>query len=301
MVLHRDTGVLEKELQEFAVRSSLPLAYRTRIGRVMAQRMSGRVLARMSEEMGQLYNTPESTTRISAFIEFFHIDVTEFAEDVGAFATFNEFFYRRLHERARPIVCPEDAEVCVSPADSRLLVFPTLQAAAHLWIKGHSFSLSTLLMDQALETEFGGCGLALCRLAPQDYHRFHSPLACTVLHVREIEGRYFSVNPVAVRGELNVFTENKRVVVTCESEEFGKFLYIAVGATMVGSVILTCQEGSVLEKGDEIGYFAFGGSTILVLFKEGTMSFDEDLLHNSNKPIETLVKMGTSMGRKVTY
>ena len=112
------------------------------------------------------------------------------------------------------------------------------------------------------------------------------------------QGRYFSVNPLAVRGELNVFTENKRVLIVCDSGAFGRFLYIAVGATMVGSVILTCQAGRTLQKGEEMGYFAFGGSTILVLFQAGRVAWDGDLLANSDKPIESLVRMGMQMGRK---
>ena len=61
-----------------------------------------------------------------------------------------------------------------------------------MWIKGQSFSLTSLLDDAALEAEFKDCSLALCRLAPQDYHRFHAPVACQVESVREIQGRYFS-------------------------------------------------------------------------------------------------------------
>ena len=136
MVYHRDTGLLEKDLQEFGVRTSLPLAYRTRIGRAMAQQVSGRVLARISEEMGRYYNTAESVARVEPFIEFFGIDTSEFLLEPSAYATFNQFFYRELKPSARPIASPKEENVVVSPADSRLLVFPSLDQAAHLWIKG---------------------------------------------------------------------------------------------------------------------------------------------------------------------
>lgn len=107
----------------------------------------------------------------------------------------------------------------------------------------------------------------------------------------------FQVNPVAVNTTVDVYTENKRVVCPIDSAEFGLVTFVAIGATMVGSICFTTQPGQTLKKGDEHGYFAFGGSTVLVLFPRGSIEFDNDLLANSAKPIETLVKVGTSLGR----
>jgi len=74
---------------------------------------------------------------------------------------------------------------------------------------------------------------------------------------------------------------------------------VAIGAAMVSSMIVTAKIGQVLRKGDEHGYFQFGGSTLVLLFQKGTMVWDEDLLENSlgDPPIETVVKMGTHIGR----
>ena len=93
-----------------------------------------------------------------------------------------------------------------------------------------------------------------------------------------------------------MFGENSRAILPIESPVFGTVLYIPIGATMVGSIIFTAQEGQHVNKGDELGYFAFGGSTVIVLFKKGTITFDSDILFNSRKPIETLVKMGYRIG-----
>jgi len=84
--------------------------------------------------------------------------------------------------------------------------------------------------------------------------------------------------------------------VIIHTKNFGDVLYITIGATMVGSIVFTQKEGNTVKKGDEMGYFAFGGSTILVLFQKDKIKFDEDLVVNSSKPIETLVKMGESIG-----
>jgi phosphatidylserine decarboxylase len=69
---------------------------------------------------------------------------------------------------------------------------------------------------------------------------------------------------------------------------------------MVGSIVHTAKEGQRVKKGDELGYFAFGGSTVLLFFLPGVIEFDADLLVNSNKPIETLIKMGDSIGKVIT-
>jgi len=110
------------------------------------------------------------------------------------------------------------------------------------------------------------------------------------------DGALFTVNPIAIREKVDVYTENKRIVTTINSPVFGNVLFIAVGATMVGSIHMTQKEGATVKKGDEMGYFAFGGSTVLTLFKPGTIKFDEDLLVNSGKPIETLLKVGDRIG-----
>lgn len=74
---------------------------------------------------------------------------------------------------------------------------------------------------------------------------------------------------------------------------------INIGAMMVGSIVLTVKAGQKVKKGDEMGYYAFGGSTTVCIFEEGRLKFDEDLLTNSKASIETLVKQGTGIGRAV--
>jgi len=71
---------------------------------------------------------------------------------------------------------------------------------------------------------------------------------------------------------------------------------VLIGATLISSIVLTSTEESKVERGEEHGYFAFGGSTVIVLFRKDSIEFDEDLIINSNKPIETLVRMGERIG-----
>lgn len=104
------------------------------------------------------------------------------------------------------------------------------------------------------------------------------------------------MNPMAIRSRLDVYGENKRVVSTIESKEFGTVAYVTIGAMMVGSIVLTTQGGQQVERMDEHGYFAFGGSTIVVLFEPNSIQFDEDLLRSSKERIEMLVKVGMKVG-----
>ena len=93
-----------------------------------------------------------------------------------------------------------------------------------------------------------------------------------------------------------VFTENRREVAYIASSQFGEVAFVAIGATLVGSVVIEAAPGSAVKKGDPFGYFAYGGSTTIALFQKGRAAFDEDVRENSRKQIETLVKMGEHIG-----
>jgi phosphatidylserine decarboxylase len=104
---------------------------------------------------------------------------------------------------------------------------------------------------------------------------------------------------LALRGSLKIFCENKREYCTLSTEEFGDILIVDVGATMVGSIIQTYEANSKVKKGDEKGYFAFGGSTLVLLFEKETITFDADLIENTKKGLETTVKVGEKIASPV--
>jgi len=232
---------------------------------------------------------------IEHFIEYHNLNREEIKDPLNSFQTFNEFFYRKLKQGARPIAEPTNSKVAVSAADSRALFFPTVDQAKKLWIKGEKFNLINLVGEQMAQ-EFDKSSLVIFRLAPQDYHRFHSPVDGVVGKMFPHDGALFTVNPIAIREKVDVYTENKRIVTTIKTKDFDNVLFIAVGATMVGSISMTVNEGATVKRGDEMGFFAFGGSTVLVFFKPNSIRFDEDLLVNSSKPIETLLAVGNSIG-----
>jgi phosphatidylserine decarboxylase len=212
------------------------------------------------------------------------------------FQTFNQFFIRELKPGVRPIAYEDNALVAVSAADSRLMAFSSPDDATRFWIKGRKFSVKGLLTENTYQ-DFEGGPMVIFRLAPQDYHRFHSPVTGRILRVDDVPGMLYTVNPIAVTSKYcNVFTENKRAICLIQTEEFGKVAFVAIGATMVGTITWSKKEGDHVKKGEEMGYFSFGGSTVICVFQKGRIDLDEDLLANSRRSLETLVFMGMTIG-----
>ena len=249
------------------------------------------MLRNMSFKQGKKFDDPASARQIQDFINFHQLDMSEVLKPTDQFKNFNEFFYRQLKPTARPCSAPNNPKIIVSPADCRSVVFNTIAEAQKIWVKGRGFSMATLLGDAYPEDvkRFSGGSLGICRLAPQDYHRFHIPVDGVMGKPKPIEGEYYTVNPMAIRSALDVYGENVRVCVPIDSVAHGRVMVICVGAMMVGSTVITRKEGDKVRRAEELGYFQFGGSTILLLFEPGAMQYDDDIVDNSNGAVETLV------------
>jgi len=300
LLIHdRESGKLIEEKIPPYIKMSMDVLYGNRIGKkALHANTAAMFLRKMTIAQGKKYDDPNSRRDIEPFIKFHQLDENEILEPLSSFRNFNEFFYRKLKPQARPIFEPNNPSSAVSPADCRMMAFMDVDTATRLWIKGRDFSLETLLVQPQLISKYEGGSLGVFRLAPQDYHRFHVPVNGVIGTTIPIIGKYYTVNPIAVNLEqVNVFGENKRAITEIESPEFGSVCYVTVGATMVGSIVLTTRAQQQVTKGDEHGYFAFGGSTIILLFQRGRVEWDEDLINNSLQPVETLLKMGQSIGR----
>ncbi|KAI9019196.1 phosphatidylserine decarboxylase-domain-containing protein [Phycomyces nitens] len=297
IVQDRRTGQLIEERMSVYIRLGMRLVYKgTNTG--IQSKTAQRILTNMTLRQGRRFDAPISVREIPAFIKFHKIDISEVLHPLDSFKSFNEFFYRVLKPNSRPCDSPDDPDVAVSPADCRMMAFGTVDDATRLWIKGIEFSLSKLLDDPNAQTTFGGGSLAVFRLAPQDYHRFHCPVDGIVTSIRYVAGQYYTVNPIAVRTTLDVFGENARAIVSIDSERFGKVSVVCVGAMMVGSIIITAKVGMKLLRTDELGYFAFGGSTLVVIWQKDMIELDKDLINNSKNTMETLVRVGNHIGTR---
>lgn len=308
-VIDRTTGAKTFEDMSIYVRVGMHLLYHgSEQEKALHWRRTLDLLKAQSEKMGREYDRPESRAHIQPFIESFDLaqSMVEMAEpDPSKYVTFNAFFAREIREDARPIAEPGNELVSSSPADCRLTAFPTIDLATKYWIKGHGFTLGALLGDPALAQLFDGGSIVIARLAPQDYHRWHSPVAGTVQSIKDIPGAYYTVNPQAINqtGTLDVFCENKRSVMTLKRTSTGSLIaVIAVGAMLVGSIKYVGgvdQAGALIRRGQCLGAFYYGGSTVIVLYPKGEIKLDEDLVENSTaKNCETMMKVGWRVGAK---
>jgi phosphatidylserine decarboxylase len=240
---------------------------------------------------------PATRDKILPFIEKFHVDVSEFAQPPESFTSFNDFFVRKLKPGARPL--DPDPNAVVFGADGRHLGFPDASQAEGVFVKGQKWDMAALLGDAELARTYARGTLVLSRLCPVDYHRFHFPADGTPGVPRLINGSLWSVNPIALRRKLAYLWENKRMVTILETPHLGRVLLLEIGATNVGSINETFSPGQAVKRGDEKGFFAFGGSATATIFEPGRVKLADDLVENTRQGRELYARMGSRMAIEV--
>lgn len=248
----------------------------------------------LTEYYGKKMDKPESVKKIPSFIEQADINITEAKKKVEEFKSFNDFFYRELKEGARTVDYREN--VLASPADGKILAFENLNIEKEFYIKGDKFTLEEFFADKELANKYKDGVFMIIRLAPIDYHRFHFPADGEISESKLIDGVYYSVSTHAIKKNFRILCENKREYSILKTEKFGDIAMFEVGATMVGGIKQSYKPNSYVKKGEEKGYFYFGGSTCVLVFEKGKVKIDEDLLANTKKGIETKVYMGEKIG-----
>jgi phosphatidylserine decarboxylase len=247
-----------------------------------------------SAEAGSL-----TTAIIRWFIKQYNVNMDEaLNSDPAHYKTFNEFFVRELKQGARPIA--ENSDTICHPADACVSQFGPIESGQLIQAKNHNYSALELLGgDEALASEFIDGDFATLYLSPRDYHRVHMPCDGVLRQMIYVPGDLFSVNPLTAENVPNLFARNERVVCIFDTE-FGPMAQVLVGATIVGSIELIWSgtvtpprgksvyrwdypsEGNravVLKKGEEMGRFKLG-STVINLFPEGALTFDDTMKNN---------------------
>ncbi len=288
-VIDRESGKLVEEKIESEMAIRLLYERLPRLFAPLRKALCGNSL--FSKFVGLTQRTRFSLRKVEKFIEFHGLDRETFVKQ--QFNSFDDFFTRKLKKEARPIA----KSLVVMPADGRYLAYDNFSTAKEIVVKGAKLSLFELLgKNQKLAEKYLHGSFVIARLAPPDYHRFHFPVDGKPLPPIDISGSLYSVNPLALRFDIKYLTENKRSLVTIKTPNIGDVLTVVVGATCVGTINYTHKLNHPAKKGDEMGYFSFGGSTLILLFEPGKIKLSEDILENSKKSIETLVKMGTPLG-----
>ncbi len=290
---NRYTGRIERE--KVYGDGFLKWTYQTVLGRLSLKALVRRKA--FSDWYGWRMDKRGSVSRIRPFIRKFGVDESEFLHPVDWFSSFNDFFYRELKPEARPIF--KDETVAVFPADGRHLGFQDVSRMDGIFVKGDQFSLEELLGGAEVAKRYKEGSMILSRLCPVDYHRYHFPVDGRFTSLKLLNGPLYSVNPIALKQNIRILAQNKRMLSFIESTQFGRVAMLEVGATCVGSMVYTVDNGVKVEKGDEKGYFRFGGSSTILLFEKATITLCEDLVENSEQHRELYAKMGDVMGTAV--
>ncbi len=277
--IDRATG--EKVVESVMGDKALRFAYETLLGRTLWPVLFGS--KRISALMGSRYNSPRSRRDIAKLASIPGCNAAEAEKPIAEYDSFNDFFTRRLKPGVRPI-----GDGIVSPADGRLMLYLSADADKPFPLKDATRSLRTVFDGDA---PAGLYDIAVVRLAPVDYHRFHFPCDCrTPEPPHVLPGKYHSVNPIALLHYPDVYADNERQIVACDAD-FGRFWLVDVGAFGVGTIVQT-YSGETHAKGDEKGYFKFGGSTVIFIARANALAFDDDLVRNSAAGLETRVRYG---------
>ena len=282
----RQSGLLKTE--KVAGEKWLLWLYHNPVGEATLWALAKRKV--VSSVYGNRMDRPSSVQKIQPFVEEFGIDMS--SADKQEFSSFNDFFTRKLKSNARPV--DSSSAVIVSPADGKILAYANISNSDFI-IKEHRFDIYSFLNNASLAQKYLDGTLLIIRLASFDYHRFHFPVSGSVSPITRIDGDYYSVNPLALRQMIEIFCLNKREFTVISNPLSGDVVMAEVGATMVGSIVQTFT-GNYVKKGEEKGYFKFGGSTVVLLFEKNKIRIDDDLLMNTIKGYETVIRQGERIG-----
>lgn len=260
--------------------------YGCALGRLLLKPLTAPAVSRLA---GWLLSTGASRCLIRPFIRSNGIDMSEF-EDVK-YKSYNDFFSRQLRPGARPI--DPDPRHLVSPCDSKLTALPITDDTA-LTLKHTRYALSELLKDETLAARYSGGWALIFRLTVDDYHRYCYPADGVKGENIPIPGKLHTVNPIA-NDFYPIYKENAREYTVLQNGVFGDMLMMEVGALLVGK-IANHQGAAQVKRGQEKGYFQFGGSTVVLLLPAGRAVIDPDILENSANGIETVVRLGMKIG-----
>lgn len=241
-----------------------------------------------------------TTAVIRWFIRQYNVNISEAKNsNPASYSTFNDFFIRELRDGVRSLNI--DPNVISHPADACISQAGTIEDGYLIQAKGHSFDACELLGgDAQLAKEFTNGEFATLYLSPGNYHRIHMPCDGTLRQMIYVPGTLFSVSPLTTKNVPNLFARNERVVCIFNTA-FGSLAQILIGATIVGSIettwagtITTPTDQSIrrwdypiegaqavsFKKGQEMGRFNLG-STVINLFPQGAIRFDDSIIPNA--------------------
>lgn len=267
----------------------LSFLYNTYVGRIILKPLVKSKF--ISALTGKFMDSSISKFMIKPFIKSHNIKMEEYI--TKKYNSFNDFFIRNIKKEARLINGNKNA--LIAPCDSKLTCYE-ITKDLKFNVKNSTYSVSSLINDENVANAFNEGYALVFRLSPEDYHHY---LFCDdgiIINNYKIDGKYHSVNPI-VYDNYKVFRENTRECTLVKTNNFKNIMYVEVGALLVGKICNIKKQGK-FKKGEEKGYFMYGGSTVILLIQKDALLIDDEIIKNSNKNIETCVKCGEKIGEK---
>jgi len=275
------------------------LMYSTLPGKFISPLIANKYLSKL---YGATQNSLLTQLKVPKFVKNFHIDLNQYEggsvevdKQELSYRNFNEFFIRKFKPGQRKFV-PSD-NIMGAFSEARYFGYDSMTDDVQVPVKGKYLRAEDLLGDSKEAEPFKNGPLLIARLCPVDYHRYHYPDSGKTLKSFPVKGQYHSVNPMALKAKEDIFIANERRVSILETENFGKLAYIEVGAVMVGKIVQSYNEDEAFSKGDEKGYFLFGGSTVIVVGEEGKWKPSSDVVENTKAGMETYIQLGDEVGK----
>lgn len=284
IILNQDTKNNMTEQQDKILR----FLYTTKTGTIILKFITKPFISTLS---GKLLNTRLSCLLIDTFIKANHIDMAQY--EIKKYNSYNDFFTRKIKPEYRPVNANKN--ILISPGDGKVTAY-RITDQSEFKVKNTVYTIKSLLRSKKLAEKFTGGYCVILRLTVDDYHRYCFTDNGRIISNVKIDGVLHTVNPVA-NDYFRIYKENSREYTAIESENFGNIIQMEVGALLVGKIVNTRTSG-LARKGLEKGYFEFGGSTIILLLQKDMVDIDKDILDNSAKNIETVVKYGERIGIK---
>jgi phosphatidylserine decarboxylase len=291
----------EKQVEKVYGDGMIKFAYNSIFGKALAPIIASRPL---SQFYGALQDSSRSAKKVPPFLKNFDIPIDWYNkgsfEDKPiehSYKSFNEFFIRTFKEGKRPFV--SDKNKMAAFAEARYFGHEKVTDDLIVPVKGNMIKAIDMIGDAELAKDFVGGPFIIARLCPVDYHRYHYPDNGKTLNSFQIAGDFHSVNPLALKFRNDILIKNERRVSILETENFGKIAYIEVGATCVGKIVQSFDESNDFSRGDEKGYFLFGGSTVIVCGEPGKWKPSSDILDNTKAGIETYIELGDEVAEVI--
>jgi len=242
-----------------------------------------------ADAQGLFLDTPESLTEESekTFYSTQDYNMDEYLRPRGGWKSFNQFFARHFKPGYRPVAAISDQSLIVSPADSTVVGQWEIRKDSDITVKKMNWKICELLEGSPYQDRFDNGLFMHAYLGPTDYHRLHAPVGGRVLEARVIQGQvYLEVYAKPMDDNTGRHTlHRKRVYDSPDNTGYqfaqtrglfvldapiGLVAVLPIGMCQVSSVILTAEEGVTVRKGEELAYFQFGGSDIILLFESAS-------------------------------